>query len=299
MGLPLITVGWVVSQDPDQGAVGVVLRTTGQGTAYPVKIGYYGPADALRIRQEALPGRGTMGLVAFPYGDTRNGVWICSLLQSGLDAITSSVSGTGQVPGADAFIDYTSHYSGFWSQLNASGFYSAQFPDGSYLSAASSLTSGAPTLLPVFRHIVSGNQQRSRAPYPMADRIPVTPSPFNFGFMHKSGTYGTIYSSGATTLNVAGNVNINVASGSSLTIAISGGATFLMDAAGNVKVTLPGATTFQVDGNSNSLALAEKIASAINGHKHTGVQSGGSITGGPVSSWSASDFASDKAKAGS
>ena len=92
MSTPWCALAQVTAQDPDNGALTVIFRS-GQLPGLPVKYGYQGPADALRISQPPLPGRGTWGLVAFPNGDIRNGIWICSILAKTPTVYISFISG--------------------------------------------------------------------------------------------------------------------------------------------------------------------------------------------------------------
>lgn len=136
------------------------------GPYIPVKVLYNGAADALRINQKPLPGIGTHGTVIFPYGDARNGEWLGATYPSGMDAIQSD--GTDTAP----FVDYESHYSGYWKLLDGLGQLATVFPDGS------SFTVGAASGVPVpNRHIVEGNV-RSAQPLTQGQRVASVPPPF-------------------------------------------------------------------------------------------------------------------------
>lgn len=171
MSLPNVSIGQVVSQDPFNGGLRVMLRTQGQGFPYSVQMPYFGQADGLRIRQNPLPMPGTWGIILFPYGDARNGVWLCSLLPSLVDALTGTVSGIGPTsPTTDSYIDYYSHWSGYWNLLDSQGQLAVQFPDGSFFVVGS----GA-TLPNVYRHTLDGNQNRNSVPFSLKDRVATSP----------------------------------------------------------------------------------------------------------------------------
>ena len=208
MAMPLITVAQVVSHVPDNGAMNVILRTSGQSPGFPVRMGYTGPADSLRIRQRPMPVRGSWGLVAFPYGDARNGIWLCSILPNLADALTSTSAGATDT---DPFIDYDSQYSGFWKLIDGQGQLAMEFPDGS------SLVVGASGALPtIYRHTVGANNARSKIPFTSTDRIASPPStPFVMNLTLASGANISTDSAGNITITAGesggGSIFINAA----------------------------------------------------------------------------------------
>lgn len=199
MGIPLITVGIVQSQDPDGGGLQVLLRTGGQSPTAPVKVGYLGAADALRINQVSLPGVGSWGLIAFPYEDSRNGVWLLTLLPSQIDAIVSLTSGSGPVDSRESFLEYKSHWSGFWNLLDYLGQSATSFPDGSWAVVASG---AVPAALPtVYRHTLQSGA-RIRTPFTAADRVKTSPTAYNL----------SAYIQGAVSLIASGAVAVQTPS---------------------------------------------------------------------------------------
>lgn len=328
MTLPLITVAQVIAQDPDQGALQVQLRTSGQQPSYPVKMLYRGAADGLRINQEELPGRGTWGVVVFPYGDTRNGLWLGAFYPSQIDAISGSTNGTGPTNVTDSFIRYLSHWSGFWNILTASGEAGMQFPDGSWTFMGSGAVSGMPT---AYRHVVDGDQSQKREEFTFEQRVTSPPSAYNLnaqllgaatlgvsgdvqmnlasGFTtNVSGAY-TFSASGAYTVNASGNISINGAENfdirvpSGKTVTITAGSTQIkIDTSGNI-VLDPGGSNIHLAGSGDSLALVSKLVSAFNSHTHAvvGVLTGGGavVSQSPGTPWTAGTVNSAKVKAGS
>lgn len=273
--VPLITTGICISQDPDNGAVGVLLNTTGQGMPAPVKVLYYGPADSLRINQQPLPGVGSLGLLAFPHGDIRNGVWMGTILQSGIDAITSTSSGVGPTDALDAFTRFTSHWSGHAELLDAFGQTATQWIDGSYLAVASDAgPSGVPEFPMLTRHVVNDGQVRMRQITGFDDRVDeVQDPPFNFGFAHASGTNIYIDPDGSLTVSGVGDMtystsgDVNVSASGAITLTASGQMTLTAEQrmalnssqdidftsnGGNVNITVNSGQTVTVTAGSTS-----------------------------------------------
>ncbi len=243
MSFPPITVAQVVQQDADGGGLTVVLKASGQAPTYSVRVLYYGAADALRIKQHALPSRGTWGLVAFPYGDSRNGVWLGSILPAGMDAITTTTAGSGTSAATDPFIDYEAHFSGFMKMLDGMGNYAAEWPDGSYVIGASG------TSLPVpFRHTVGAQNSRDKVAFPIGQRNPNQPSAFNFLLHHKSGTSISIDPSGKVIVSGVSDVSISSATNVNIT------------ATGNITVNATGSTTISANGDVSISASGALIA---------------------------------------
>lgn len=267
--MPMVTTGIVVTQDADNGLLYVALRTTGQ--VLPVIMSYPGGADGVRIRQLPMPGRGCWGIILFPYGDPRNGIWLCSYLPTLMDALTGTVSGTGVTTSGDPFIDYHSHFSGFWSMLTGSGEHSVQWSDGSWAQAASGTD-----LATVYRHVVEQGQDRQKKEFPWEDRVPDPPSPFNYVFNHKSGTSATVSSGGS--------VSVSGASGAELDLSF-GGTDIHVDASGNTSITGAGGATLNITFGENSITMDPSgitINAAaminVNAAGDVNVQGGGLVT---------------------
>ncbi|MDE2233362.1 MAG: hypothetical protein KGJ90_04610 [Patescibacteria group bacterium] len=276
--MPALTVCQVIAHDPANGGLVVLLTASAQLPGFPIKVGYDGPADALRVRQKPLPGIGTWGIVAFPRGDIRNGIWLRSYYPSLVDAIHYS----NDPGGRDPFIDYESHFSGFWSLMDGYGNTAAQWPDGSYV------TFGSGTTLPtIYRHTVTG-QTQNRSEFTFAERVLNAPSTFSFNFQQASGT--------SVSLNSSGSVVVSGAPLSSFTI-LMGQATLNISNGGLVTLALPGTETFNITQGSGSptdqLALVSKLVSWLANHTHSGVQTGSSDTGTPVQSITAATIESD------
>lgn len=261
-----------------------------------------------------MPQIGTWGVVMFPYGDIRNGIWMGSYYPSQVDALTTTQA-SGFAP-TDPFIDYAAYFSGHWHLLDGLGNQATQWADGSYLTAAAA--SGLPT---IYRHTVVANKQQN-IPYARSTRIPNPPSGFVFDFEHISGTRvgvtasGSTYASGAVgasglytyggtkaTIDASGNTTVSGAAGASLTFNF-GAATITIASGGTISVNVPNSDTFNVTQGSMSagdaLALVSALVAAFNAHTHAvvGVQAGSStITSNtPTSPWSASTIESAVAK---
>lgn len=245
----------------------VSYKSSQQGPSFPVQV-LRPYIDGLRVRQHPLPVPGSWGLIAFPYGDTRNGIWLGAIAPSQIDALTLTTSGTASA--LDPYIDYESHFSGYWWLRDGSGNYAEQFPDGSYLTVASG------TALPkTFRHTVEDNLQKS-VEFTVGDRITTVPTAYNFQLVHKTGTMLKVDSSGIVTVSGASGATLNLQFGHT---------TITVDTSGMVSVVLPAAETVNITqgGSANDwLVLVSKLLTAFNNHKHLGVTTGGGQTGNPV-----------------
>lgn len=246
---PLLTQAQVISQDPATGGLNIVLPS-GQMCAYPVRFGYYGPADGMRVNHPALPGRGTWGLVAFPGGDNRAGVWLNSFYSQFIDARTSNT---------DAFMEYNSHFSGFYETLSKIGQRVQRYPDGTTIIIGADTTPP-----PVHRHVVNPVQRQVLQEFTDAERVPSPPSPFNVLLTHASGTSAQIAPDGTVTVN----------SGAGQTI-------FQMTPEGIINITA--GTQINIGGIVETLfrLMDERMIAIYNNHTHGGVQAGGDVTGVP------------------
>ncbi len=252
----------VISQVPDQNALYVALRD-GQMLAAPVQILLPGPADALRIKQPPMPSRGTIGVVLFLNNDIRNGVWLGSLPGGIYDALSS--------PADSPFLDYESHWSGFWRSLDASGNTTTTWPDGSQAIVGSAF---APT-----KHIQDASTGQRVSVARTASDYPAPPAPLPMAINHKSGSKVTISSAGA--------VEVSAVAGQTITLT-SNSATIQIDSSGNVLLTSPAtikatAPTIQL-GNGGTLQalLTEAALVWMEGHVHSDPQGG--TTGVPTTS---------------
>ena len=269
-----IATAMVISHDPEGGGVNVMFKS-GQIAGHPVKMGY-DQADGLRIRQRALPGKGTWGIVVFPNGDQRNGVWICSINSILVDAITSG-------PGDD-FVEYFSHWSGYWDYLSENGDKSITFPDGTSITITES---GSPAQ--TYRHIVDQNQQQQRIPVAQTDRIPAPAPAKIINITHASGTKAvidalgnlTVTVVGASTVNVDGDSTVSVGGNASLSVSgtVTGKATSWSMTGpcswdGNLTVTGTIVASSDISDNSGNYGTVNLIRTTYNSHYHGGVTTG-------------------------
>lgn len=259
---PLVSNARVIAVDPLHRRLTVTLPST---QVVIVRMGISGPADGLRVSHSAMPGRGTEGIVLFPAGDNRNGIWICSLYVQQMDALTNDT---------DPFMEYNSHWSGHWHMLDGQGNFTEAFADGSFLQV------GAGTAAPqTFRHTVDSLQKRQTTPLTQSERVPNPPKPFNITLRHTTGTTlgidpaGDVALTGASGANLSanfggtvfsidksGNVAVNGASGASLTMTF-GGTVLKIDSTG-VQVT----GTLNVSGNITGGAGAGGVSLLT--HRH-------------------------------
>lgn len=186
MTAPLL-IGIVTAQDPQNDGVVVSFKQSGQIAGASVKILHHGAADGVRISQRPLPGVGTWGLIAFPNGDLRNGIWLGSYYPSMVDAVASGPT--------DFFLDYEAHWSGWWRLLNDHGEMATVFPDGTALTV--NATGDIPA---TYRHIVGADQKQERREFTQAERVPTIPTPFTVKLATASGVTVEISPTGAITI---------------------------------------------------------------------------------------------------
>lgn len=265
----------VIGHGEDNGSVFVQFRT-GQMPGAPVRMLYQGYADPLRVRQVPLPQRGTWGLVIFPNGDIRNGLWLGAYYPNQADALTTPATGT------DPAMDYYAHWSGFWSLLDGGGNFAQQWPDGTSLTVAAA--TGVPT---VYRHTVDDQQAQTKRAFTMAERVATTPAAFYLDLVHSTGLRVLVDVDG--NLTITGNASGH---GSRLTMTF-GGTTLTMNtgvsgAQGNVSLALAGTDVFSITqggaADNDFLVLVSKLITLFNNHVHSGIQVGGSNTGTPTAS---------------
>lgn len=261
-GMPSISIAIVLNHDADGGGMQVALRTSGDSPSLPVRMMRHGPSDGLRISQRPMPSPGSWGLVSFPYGDPRNGIWLGSFSPNFIDAITSNSDNF------DPYLDYESHFSGFWKLLDGKGNASTSYPDGSYF-----VQNEAGALADTFRHMVDENQKRQRIPFTTADRISEVPSPRVSRFHHASGTDMAIDATGDVTVTAANGKTITVqANGATLKLDATGVITLSSSSAVNItSQTNIGIAAPEVTANSGGISLQllnENALSRYNGHTH-------------------------------
>lgn len=285
-----VTRAQVISQDPKTGGLNVVFPS-GQVSAYPVKFGYHGPADGVRINHPAMPGRGTWGVVVFPGGDLRAGVWIASIYTQMIDARTTDT---------DAFTEYNSHQSGFYEIMDGQGNHSQVYPDGTQITIGSS-----PTPPTTYRHTVDARQYPVLQAFPDAERVPNPPAPFIIHIKTASGVDMEIDGSGNTSINVKNGqalLRMTAAGEIDITAAVKVVVTAPevdVNASTKASITAPQvnvtattqanitAPTIHMGGSAEALyrIMDERMIAVFNGHVHTNGNQG-SNTGTPTTTLS-------------
>jgi len=187
-----------------------------------------------------MPGRGTLGLIAFVNDDLRSGVWLGAIPAGIPDAISN--------PTGDPFLDYQAHWSGYWHSLDSGGNENTYWPDGSTMMVGSGF---APT-----RHIQNAQGQRQAVPVAETDR-PAKSTPKPFVFTHATGT--------TISVDVSGNV---IVSGVGTITATAPGA---IDATSQASITAT-APTITLDGSSEIYLTTPTVMASQN------VTVGGNLT---------------------
>lgn len=249
MDIPPLTFATVASVDEDNYGLNVILHGVfgGQMPSLPVKVGTHGPRDGVRGDYPELPAPGGLGIVAFPRGDHRNGVWLCSIDPNLLDASPNA-------PGVRG-VSHRAHYSGAWRQHDAEGNTVLQLPDGTTLLAG---VMPAPT-----RHTLDGNQVRQATPYPLSERVPSPPGALPLSLAHPSGA--------SLSLSAAGAAAVVVPSGQPFTVTFGGGS-IADDGAGNLNLT---STNITLTGNvaiDGGLTVTGGVTAGFGGGDQVGLQ---------------------------
>lgn len=244
-----ITNGYVISQNPDTRTLAVMLR---DGQILPsVRVAHWGAMDALRIDQSPLPGKGTQGVLLLLNYDINSAVWMGSLPSTLADAIGSS---------ADIFLDYQSHWSGFWKSQDSSGSTNMTWPDGTQLTIGAAFS-------PI-RHTVSAAGQRQAIAFTQAARVSSTPSAFPLLLAHSSGTRISISAAGA--VQVSGVSTVEASDGA--------GSFWQLDDAGNLNIKANINVTGQMTVTEGITGGASGAGVTLLGHKHDqGVDSAGDV----------------------
>lgn len=256
---PSLQEGQVISVDPRLRRLTVQLASA---QIVDVRVGYYGPADGVRVSHKALPGRGSWGIVAFPFGDKRAGIWLCTSHPNFQDALTTET---------DPFMEYDSHWSGAYEMLDQNGQWLKSFPDGTFF-----LVSGSAVKPTTYHHTVDDKQVQHLTIFPDSERVPNPPSPRYIYVNHPSGTNAEIDPKGNTTVNGAANAVCTVKfNGAFITIDANGGIEINTAGGQNMKVSAGGGAT------SYTLVRTDLLVSWLNSHTHPDPQ--GSTTGTPSS----------------
>lgn len=201
----------VVSQDPDNYALNVSVKgfLGGQMPSVPVRVVTQGPRDAVRGDFPELPTPGTWGLVVFPSGDRRNGHWLGSIDATAIDASTLA-PGLGNTA-------YHSQWAGGFTYRAQDGTTYQAWPDGSAWQMGP--TTPSPT-----RHVVdAATLARTRAPFPMAERVASAPGAFPGTFTHPTGASIALSTAGAWTITSAGGAQIVLEANGQITLLTGGG----------------------------------------------------------------------------
>jgi hypothetical protein len=255
--VPLVTHALVTQQDPDHYGLFVVVLGFGggQGPVLSVKVASHGPRDGVRGDFPELPQPGNIGIVAFPHGDMRNGVWLGSFESTLNDASPNAANG---LPNR-----YQAHYAGGWHYVGPDGTTAAQLADGTQVLAGASMP--VPT-----RHTLDGTQVRKVTPYTAAERNPSPPGAFPLSIAHPSGARLALTGSGAGT--------VTIPSGQGLTLSC-GGATVVLDGSGDATVTTSGTLTLKGPGGTQVvLAGGTVVISAGGAAEPVKLASGGNST---------------------
>lgn len=266
---PLITNARVLSVDPVNRRLVVGLPSQQMVT---VRMLVHGPADGVRVSHGAMPGRFTEGVVLFPFGDNRNGIWIGSIYASQDDAYTTET---------DQFAEYNSHWSGYYDYLDGNGQSVVSWPDGTYL-----LVSGSTTKPTFNRHIVDDQQNRQLTQFTDAQRVPNPPSARHVNLHHASGTFVDIDPSGNLTVSGAANAQIQLKTNNGYVLIDSSGVVTVNSASGKVNLEVAGNTP------QYTLVRTDLLVTWLTAHTHSNGNSG-SPTGTPIQSLTASQIQSN------
>ncbi len=244
MRYPPLVHAQVMAHDPPFGVR--VQLSNGMQLGQTVRVLQQGAADARRVNQMPLPGLGTWGLIAMPYGNPLNAVWMGSYYSQNQAAYTSDAT--------DPFVEYRSHFSGEYELLTGDGEWCRSFPDGTFLIA-----SGSAVKPVTYRYDVDATQTQNRVEFPDSERNPNPPSPRYLYLSHASGT--------TVEIDPAGNTTVHGATGSVLTLTF-GGTVLTINGSGNVDINAANANltieskNVTLDSSGNLSAIGEVTAKA-------------------------------------
>ena len=277
--IPSIATAQVIGYSEENHSVFVTLEASSSGPSYQVKV-LERYSDGARIQQNPLPVRGSWGLVLFPYGDDRNGVWIGAFPPALVDAINAVAGDYGEY--------YESYPSDVYKLIDADANMLVSHPSGTWWAINQNGTK--PT---VYRHVVdSSTQKQERVAFP--DSLRQTQTAPYVKFHHSSGTDIEIDPSGNVTASVTGTLDVTangattVTANAGVTINVTGNAT--MNSTGSVSitsavsasVTAPSIALSNAGGSPLALMNSNGVT-VYNGHTHSGTTSDGAAftTGAP------------------
>ena len=220
MPVPPLTTGTCIGQVPQRHSLSVLVDgLLAGGIPGEVAVATHGPRDGQRGSFGPLPTPGTRGLIAFPRGDLRAGVWVASLPGPLLDTNHGA-------PGQGANASSTALPSGAWSYDSETGQHATVYPDGTQILV------GYSTPPAVTRHTLGQNQQQLTVPFQQGQRVKTSPLAFGVRVISSSGASAVINTDGsvvvtgagggAVTLNADGSVLVHAAGGKTITVSSGG-----------------------------------------------------------------------------
>jgi hypothetical protein len=220
MPVPPLTTGTCITQVPQRHSLNVLVDgPLAGGIPGEVAVATHGPRDGQRGSFGPLPTPGTRGLIAFPRGDLRNGVWVCSLPGPLLDTNHGS-------PGAGSNASHTALPSGAWRYDAEGGQSAVVYPDGTQVLV------GYATPPVITRHTLGGNQEQLTVPFGQGQRVKAAPAPFGARVIAAGGATASLNPDGSVLvssvggatvlLNTDGSVTVLAAPGHFVTVSDSG-----------------------------------------------------------------------------
>lgn len=249
-GIPPLGFATVIAQVPVGFANGPSLQVLldgpfAGGGVLTVDVGSPGPRDQMRGHYGPLPTPGTRGVVAFPRGDMRVGVWLCAV--SG-----PSMSANPRQPGVVSSDSYTAYWSGLWHYRNENGREQTVWPDGTAFLV------GFDSPSPPGRWTIGADQKPQYVGFSQAQRVADPPGAFQLRIVGAAGWLVDLRADGDVVLTCAGGASIGM-SGTVVTVT------------GELRAT--GAITAGYGG-------AGQVG--VTTHDHSDVQPGGGSSGPPV-----------------
>ena len=254
MAVPHETTGTCIAPVAGRYAVMVLVDGSPAAGGLECDVGTDGPRDGQRGHYPPLPTPGTRGLISFPRGDLRSGVWLKSIRGPLLDA-NHGTDGKGHFAASQAMP------SGTWSYDDETGQHATVYPDGTTLLVGFST---APTLT---RHTLGENQAPITQPFAQSQRVKTAPGPFPVSIVTASGASTTLQADGGVVVSSHGGVagggaTATLAASGVVTIVNSGGASVTLASNGSVQVHA--AVGQLVTISSGGVAQAVKLADNSN-----------------------------------
>jgi len=252
MAVPSDTTGTCIGPVPGRYAVMVLVDGSPAAGGLECDVGTDGPRDAQRGDYPPLPTPGTRGLISFPRGDLRSGVWVRSIRGPLLD-VNHGIDGKGHFASSSAMPSGTCQYH------SETGQFALVFPDGTEVLV------GYATPPVLTRHTLGANQAPITVPFAQSQRVKTAPSAFPLLVKSSGGASVSLPIDGSAVVTSAGNAILTLAADGHAVLTSTGGATVTVAVDGSVTVHAASGklVTVSSGGTAQAVRLADGTASTV------------------------------------